>query len=53
LLAAKAMALTAITLFEQPQLVDAAQVEWLEMRGAEFDYQPLIGDRDPPLDYRR
>ena len=53
LLAAKSMALTAIELFENPQLVSDAQQEWLTLRGDDFDYQPLIGDRDPPLDYRR
>ena len=53
LLAAKSMALTAITLFENPELVANAQQEWLELRGERFDYQPLLGDRAPPLDYRR
>ena len=53
LLAAKSMALTAITLFENPAIVEEAHTEWLEQRGADFDYQPLLGDRAPPLDYRR
>ncbi|MEP5766419.1 MAG: amidohydrolase [Halieaceae bacterium] len=53
ILAAKSMALTAITLFENPGLVTAARAEWLEQRGDDFDYQPLLGDRAPPLDYRR
>jgi aminobenzoyl-glutamate utilization protein B len=53
LLAAKTMALTAITLYENPDLVASARQEWVEQRGDDFDYQPLIGDRDPPLDYRR
>jgi aminobenzoyl-glutamate utilization protein B len=53
LLAAKSMALTAITLMEDPDLVEAARVEWLQQRGQDFDYQPLLGDRPPPLDYRR
>jgi aminobenzoyl-glutamate utilization protein B len=53
LLAAKSMALTAITLMEDPDLVEAARVEWLQQRGQNFNYQPLLGDRPPPLDYRR
>jgi aminobenzoyl-glutamate utilization protein B len=53
LLAAKSMALTAITLYQDPETVAAAQQEWLELRGERFDYQPLLGDRSPPLDYRR
>ena len=53
LLAAKSMALTAITLYQNPELVAQAQQEWMELRGDQFSYQPLLGDRDPPLDYRR
>jgi aminobenzoyl-glutamate utilization protein B len=53
LLAAKSMALTAITLFENPAIVEQAHEEWLEQRGEDFNYQPLLGDRAPPLDYRR
>ena len=53
LLAAKTMALTAITLYENPDIVTAARQEWLSLRGDDFDYAPLLGDRDPPLDYRR
>ena len=53
LLAAKSMALTAITLFENPVIVERAHEEWLEQRGEDFNYQPLLGDRAPPLDYRR
>jgi aminobenzoyl-glutamate utilization protein B len=52
LLAAKTMGLTAVTLFEDPALVSAAKQEWLTQRGNNFDYQPLLGDRPPPLDYR-
>ena len=52
LLAAKTMGLTAVTLFEDPALIEAAKQEWLEQRGDDFDYQPLLGKRPPPLDYR-
>jgi len=51
--AAKAMALTAGELFTNPGLLDAARVEFDERRGKTFKYKPLIGDRAPPLDYRR
>ncbi len=54
LLAARSMALTAIRLYEDPLLVAQAQEEWLELRGGKrINYQPLLGDRDPPLDYRK
>ena len=52
LLAARTMGLTAVQLFEDPELVESARVEWRELRGDDFDYLPLLGDRDPPLDYR-
>jgi aminobenzoyl-glutamate utilization protein B len=50
--AAKALAYTAYDLFTQPALLDAAQDEFLRRRGADYVYEPLLGDRDPPLDYR-
>ena len=53
LLAARTMGLTAVQLFEDPELVESARVEWRELRGDDFDYQPLLGDRGPPLDYRK
>ncbi|MFK8020005.1 MAG: amidohydrolase [Pseudomonadales bacterium] len=53
LLAANSMALTAVKLFDDPTLVEEAKIEWLERRGKDFVYQPLLGDRPPPLDYRR
>ena len=30
-----------------------AKAEWQERRGEDFDYQPLLGNRPPPLDYRK
>jgi aminobenzoyl-glutamate utilization protein B len=53
MLAASSMALTAIKLFQDPDLIETARQEWLERRGENFDYQPLLGDRLPPLNYRR
>lgn len=53
LLAAKTLAATATDLFRDPKLIDAARREWRERRGPEFRYQALLGDREPPLDYRK
>jgi len=53
LLAAEVLAATAIDLLRRPDLVAAANAEFNERRGANFAYVPLLGDRDPPLDYRR
>lgn len=50
--AAKTLAFMMHDLFTQPALVDAAQEEFLRRRGPDYIYEPLVGDRDPPLDYR-
>jgi aminobenzoyl-glutamate utilization protein B len=52
LLAARLLALTAVDLFENPELRAAARDEFEGRRGADFEYRALLGDRDPPLDYR-
>jgi aminobenzoyl-glutamate utilization protein B len=49
---AKTLALSAVDLFSDASKVAAIRAEFLKSRGAEFRYQPLLGDRDPPLDYR-
>ena len=51
--AAKAMALMAIELFTNPQLREQARAEFDAARGPDYVYRSLLGDRDPPLDYRR
>lgn len=53
MVAAETLALTALDLFENPTLLAEARAEFEERRGQDFQYQPLVGDRDPPLDYRR
>lgn len=53
MVAAKTLALTAADLYRDPALVASAQEEFEQRRGEDFDYEPLLGDRDPPLDYRR
>jgi aminobenzoyl-glutamate utilization protein B len=51
-LAAKVLALTAADFFESPELLREARAAFDEARGEGFVYAPLIGDREPPLDYR-
>ncbi|MDT8342255.1 MAG: amidohydrolase, partial [Longimicrobiales bacterium] len=52
IVAAKTMALTLVDLFQDDDLRSRARVEWTARRGPDFVYRPLLGDRDPPLDYR-
>ena len=54
MVAAKAMTLTAVDLFTDPSIIEKAKKELAEKRGAgsDFVYDPLLGDRKPPLDYR-
>ena len=52
LLAARLLALTATDLFLDASLIERAWAELEEKRGADFQYEALLGDRDPPLDYR-
>lgn len=51
--AAKALALGAAELFQNEELRKAARQEFEERRGEDFQYDPLLGDRDPPLDFRK
>ena len=50
--AAKAMALAAVELYTNPALRQAAKAEFDASRGPNYRYVSLLGDRDPPLDYR-
>jgi aminobenzoyl-glutamate utilization protein B len=50
--AAKALAFTMYDLFTEPSLIEAAQEEFFRRRGPDYVYEPLVGDREPPLDYR-
>jgi aminobenzoyl-glutamate utilization protein B len=50
--AAKTLGLAAIELFENAALRKAAHAEHQEALGQNFHYEALLGDRDPPLDYR-
>ena len=50
--AAKTLTLAAIELFENAELRSQARAEFEERRGEDFQYEALLGDRPPPLDYR-
>jgi aminobenzoyl-glutamate utilization protein B len=52
-LAAKAMTLMAVELFTNPQLRADAKAEFDTARGPNYTYKSLLGDRKPPLDYRK
>lgn len=51
--ASKTLALTAIDLYRDDDLREAAQAEFEAARGPAYKYRSLLGDRDPPLDYRK
>ncbi len=51
--AAKTLALTVAELYQSPDEIAAAKAEFNKSRGTNFTYKPLIGDRKPPLDYRK
>ena len=53
MVAAKTLALSAARLFRDPALVTRATAELQQRRGGDFVYKAMVGDRPPPLDYRR
>lgn len=53
MVAAKTIALTAIDIFQDQQLIETAKKEFMERRGPNFQYIPLLGNRAPALDYRK
>ncbi|MFT4738240.1 MAG: aminobenzoyl-glutamate utilization protein B [Cyclobacteriaceae bacterium] len=53
MVAAKTITLTAMEIFKNPQIADQAKAELAVQRGENFIYDALIGDREPPLDYRK
>ncbi len=52
-LASKIMAVSAVELYTNPNLREAATQEFDAQLGDGFEYTPLLGDRAPPLDYRK
>jgi len=53
LLASKAIALSALDLFLSPETLAKAKEELMQQRGKDFEYEALLGEREPPLDYRK
>jgi len=52
IVAIKTLTLTAIDLFKNPDIIEKADKELVKRRGTNFVYKALLGDRNPPLDYR-
>jgi aminobenzoyl-glutamate utilization protein B len=52
MVAAKTMALTIMDCLVNPEMLKNAKLELLKRRGESFKYEALLGDRNPPLDYR-
>ena len=53
IIASKTLAMSAMDFFSDPALLEAAREELNNQRGADFIYESLLGDRKPPLDYRK
>lgn len=53
MVAAKTLALTAIDIFKNPEVCLKAMEELKKRRGEDFKYEAMLGDREPPLDYRK
>ena len=51
--AAKVIAGTAVDLYNDPETIKNAKKELIERRGPKFNYYSLLGERKPPLDYRK
>ncbi len=52
-LAAKTLAKTATEIFLDTSIIDISKNELKYRVGNNFKYKPLLGDRKPPLDYRK
>jgi aminobenzoyl-glutamate utilization protein B len=51
--AAKTIAMTGIDIFNNPTIVGKAKKELADYVGPDFKYKSMIGDRKPPLDFRK
>jgi aminobenzoyl-glutamate utilization protein B len=51
MVAAKTLALTAIDLYQNPLVIEAAKKEFVKAKG-NYQYKALLGDRKPALNYR-
>ena len=52
-LAAKVLAKSAVEILSNQSIIDQAKNEQKLRVGENFNYKPLLGDREPPLDYRK
>ena len=52
MVAAKTLTLTGMQLFDQAGFREQINKEFIEVRGSDFEYIPLLGDREPALNYR-
>lgn len=52
MVAAKALTKTAIDLFADPNIIELSKKEFETRRGKDFKYIPLLGEREPALNYR-
>ena len=52
-LAARALSSFAVRLYTDEQLRGDAKAEFKHRLGGDFEYEALLGDRPPPLDYRK
>lgn len=53
LVAARTFYLTALDLYRKPELLKRVQGEFEDRRGSGFRFEPLMGERKVPLDYRK
>ena len=52
-LAAHTMANSIKEIMENPDIITEAKKELSNRTGEDFEYKPLLGDREPPLNYRK
>ena len=51
--AAKTIAMTGVDIFNNPEVIGKAKQELQQRVGPGFNYSSMIGDRKPPLDFRK
>ncbi|WP_312162532.1 amidohydrolase [Phenylobacterium sp.] len=51
--AAKTLSITGAELLSNPELIEQAKAELKQRQGSDFTYKSMVGDRKPPLDYRK
>lgn len=53
IIAAKTLALSAMDFFTNNEVLAKAKKELITLKGPDYKYESLLGDREPPLDYRK